>query len=579
MEEYLKLRPSANIEGWKKRATFKNETDIDLFVNALRKVGFPETPLLPLPDKPAIAVLPFANISGDPKKDYLSDGITEQIISALSKTPKLFVIARNSVFTYKGKPVMVQQVSKDLGVRYVLVGSVQKSGDRIRITAQLIDAKTRNHVWTEKFDRDLKDIFALQDDIAMNIITALQLKLTEGEQTRIYRRHTNNIEAYLNLLKGREHMYRHTKQGFLVAKELLKEAIALDPNYTTPYEFLGHIHLMEAANGWSPSPGESFNQVFELSQKILELDSSNAPVHGLFSEFYYVKKQHGKAISEAEKFIALDPNDADAYAVMGLALFGAGKFKDSISMFDKAIALNPIPPTWYLNSLGWATFHTGLVDEANAVFRKLIISNPRYSFAYAGLGCTLIAVGKPEEAVVELDKALNLNPDSPGWFIGNRAVALVGIGKPEEAITTMQDLVSRRPDDIDGYRLFSPVLRLEGRHEEALQMAKNAVSLGHGPLDSVALGMSYFMLEQYDQAIAQFRESIKLWPDYWRAYVLLAAAYSLAGRMEDARAEIAEVLRINPKSSLEDIAKNGYVNYKEADKERFSNALRKAGLK
>jgi len=565
-----------------KTAMSHNEADKQRVIKALRKAGFPEKPPLPLPDKPSIAVLPFANISGDPKEDYLSDGITEQIITALSKTPKLFVIARNSVFTYKGKPVMVQQVSKELGVRYVVEGSVQKSGDRIRITAQLIDAKTGDHLWAEKFDRDLKDIFALQDDIAINVITALQLKLTEGEQTRIYRRRTNNIEAYLNFLKGREHVHRHSKQDFLVAKRLLKEAIALDPNYTEPYQFLGHIHLMEVFAGWSPSPGESLNQAFELSQKILELDSSNAPVHGLLSEFYLTKKQHGKSISEAEKFIALDPNNADAYAMMGYALYGAGKFKDSISQFDKAIALNPIPPTWYLNALGWANIFAGLYDEANAVFRKLLIFYPKYGNAYYGLGCTLIAVGKPEEAVGDFNKALNLKVWSKSRLIGSRAIALVGIGKPGEAITTMQDLVSRRPDDADGYRVFSVVLGFEGRYEEALQMAKKAVSLQHGRLESMCLGvlgMSYFMLEQYDQAIAELKKSINLWPDYWFAHVWLAAAYSLTNRMEDARAEVAEVLRINPKTSLEGIAKNGYFNFKRADKERFINALRKAGLK
>ena len=581
VEDILKMRPDYNLEYFAKhqKQRYKDKAYIDRSVDAMRRAGLPETPPLPLPDKPSIAVLPFANISGDPKEDYLSDGITEQIITALSKTPKLFVIARNSVFTYKGKPVKVQQVSKDLGVRYVLEGSVQKSGDRIRITAQLIDAKTGNHLWAEKFDRDLKDIFALQDDIAMNIITALQVKLTEGEQTRIYRRHTNNIEAYLNLLKAREHMYRHTKQDFLITRRLLKEAIALDPNYTTSYEFLGQIHLMEVMGGWSPSPGKSLKRTFELSQKILELDSSNAPVHGLLSTFYNVKKQYGKAISEAEKFIALDPNDADAYAFMGYALFGAGRFRDSVSMFDKAMALNPIPPTWYLVHLGLASFFAGLNDEANAVFRKLIFFHPKYGSGYTYLGLTLIADGKPEEAVMEFDKALNLKAWFEGIVIGNRAVALVGIGKTEEAITTMQDFVSRRPDDAYGYMFFSEVLGFEGRHKEALEMAKKAVSLRHEAPDSGVLGFSYFMLEQYDQAIAEFRQSLKLWPDYMFGHIGLTASYGLAGRMENARAQAAEVLKINPRITLEDIAKNGYYNYKKADKERFISALRKAGLK
>ena len=534
---------------------------------------------LPLPEKPSIAVLPFVNISGDPKEDYLSDGITEQVITALSKTPKLFVIARNSVFTYKGKPVKVQQVSKELGVSYVLEGSVQKSGDRLRITAQLIEAKTGNHVWAEKYDRELKDIFALQDEIAMNIMTALQVKLTEGEQTRVYRRHTKNIEAYSLLLKAREHVYSHSKQGLLSAKELLKKAIALDPNYTTPYEFLAHTHLLEAQYGWSSSPAESLKRALELSQKILDLDSSNASVHGLLCYYYYLKKEYEKAVSEAAKAIALDPNDADGYGLMGVALAGEGKFNESISLYKKAIALNPIPPTWYLMSLGWVNIYTGRNHEANAVFRKLIISDPKYSYGYVGLGCTLIFIDKPGEAVVEFDKALNMNPNLQDWLIANRAIALAGIGKLEEAITTVQELVSRRPDDAEIYMFLSMALMLGGRYEEALQMSEKGVSLLHEPRLIFTLGMSYLMLEKYDQAIPEFNKSIQLWPDFLYSHVYLANACSLAGRMEEARAEVAEVLRINPKYSLEDFAKNGYFNYRLEDKERLIDALRKVGLK
>ncbi len=182
---------------------------------------------LPFPDKPSIAVLPFVNISGDSEENYLSDGITEQIITALSKTPKIFVIARNSVFTYKGKPVTVQQVSKKFGVRYVLEGSVQKSGDRLRITAQLIDATTGNHLWAEKYDRELKDIFELEDNIARNVIMALQVKLTEGETARVFGKGTANLEAYLKVQQGLYHVFKWNKADDEIARELYREAIEL----------------------------------------------------------------------------------------------------------------------------------------------------------------------------------------------------------------------------------------------------------------------------------------------------------------------------------------------------------------
>ena len=589
-ETFLEGRPGYSAKTWFGQNSFKNPGDKERFAKAFQKFGLLEKGSasetsekavpLSLPDKPSIAVLPFANISGDPKEDYLSDGITEQVITTLSNTPRLFVIARNSVFTYKGKPVKVQKVSKDLGVRYVLEGSVQKSGDRIRITAQLIDARTGIHMWTEKFDRDLKNIFALQDEIAMNIMTALQVKLTEGEQARIYGRNTHNLEAYLKLFKGKEHLYLQNKRDSLEAKQMFEEAIALDPNYPTPYEFLAMTHLTDVGFGWSKSPGKSIEQAFDLSQKLLSIDSSSAGAHRVLSYLYSIKREYGKAISETEKAIDIQPSDADSYALLGLALSEMNQKKNAITALEKAIRLNPVSPSWYLMILGWAYLSTQQNDEASTAFERLAIRDSKHANALAGLGCSLIAVGKPEEAIAMFDKALSLNPQSPSWFIGNRAVALIGIGKPEEAITAMQDLVSRRPEDADAYRCFSTVLAFEGKHEEAFQMAKKAVSLRNWPIYRLRLGASYFNLKQYDQAIAELKKAVKLCPDCADAHVLLAAAYSLIGRMEDARAEVVEVLRINPKNSLEGIAKNGYYSTSSTiGKERFINVLRKAGLK
>ncbi len=211
VKEILRIDPKSSVKHWEKMGAWSKKRETwDQWIDGLRKAGLPEEPPpLPLPEKPSIAVLPFANISGDQKEDYLSDGITEQIITALSKTPRMLVIARNSVFTYKGKPVKVQQVSEELGVRYVLEGSVQKEGDRLRITAQLIDAKTGHHLWSERYDRDLKDLFELQDDITKNVISALQVKLTRGEIARLHSKGTKNLEAYLKVMKGLHHHFRN----------------------------------------------------------------------------------------------------------------------------------------------------------------------------------------------------------------------------------------------------------------------------------------------------------------------------------------------------------------------------------
>jgi adenylate cyclase len=221
----------------------------------------------PLPDKPSIAVLPFVNMSEDPKQEYFTDGITEDIITALSKTPRLFVIARNSTFTYKGKPVKVKQVAEELGVRYVLEGSARKSGNKVRVTAQLIDAIKGHHLWAEKYDRDLKDIFAIQDDITREIITALQVKLTEGEQARIWSRGTQNTKAYEKALESLEHFRRFNPDNVILCRKKAQEALALDPNYPFAVALLAWSHLIEVWNGWSKSPGESMKKAVELAQK------------------------------------------------------------------------------------------------------------------------------------------------------------------------------------------------------------------------------------------------------------------------------------------------------------------------
>lgn len=207
--------------------------------------------------------------------------MTDDVITDLSKLSGLLVIARNSTFTYKGKPVKVQQVGRELGVSYVLEGSVRKAGDRVRITAQLVDAKAGHHLWAERYDRDLKDIFALQDEITMKILTELQVKLTEAEQARLLAKGTDNLGSYLKLLQGREHHYRMNKEDNALARQLFQEAIALDPEYPKPYAFLATTHLMDVWLDSSKPPRECLAKAIELTQKAIALDDSYATAHGL----------------------------------------------------------------------------------------------------------------------------------------------------------------------------------------------------------------------------------------------------------------------------------------------------------
>jgi adenylate cyclase len=240
----------------------------------------------PLPDKPSIAVLPFNNLSGDPEQEYFSDGLTEEIIAALSSVPKLFVIARNSTFTYKGKPVKVQRVAEELGVRYVLEGSVRKAGDKIRITAQLIDALNGHHLWSKRYDRNLSDIFALQDEITKNIITAMQVRLTTGEEVKAAAKGTNNLEAYLKFLKANELLDRINPESNALAKQLAEEGIALDPEYAWAYYALGRTNTMDVWLGTTKSPKQSIAKAMELFQKAIALDNSFAEAYSRLGFLY-----------------------------------------------------------------------------------------------------------------------------------------------------------------------------------------------------------------------------------------------------------------------------------------------------
>jgi len=264
-------------------------------------------------DTPSIAVLPFTNLSGDPEQEYFSDGLTEVLTSDLSQLSGLFVIARHSAFTYKGKAVQVQKVGRELGVRYVLEGSVLKSGDRVRITAQLVDATTGYYLWTERYDRPLKDIFALQDEIVQKIVTTLKLQLTLWEQGILVRKSTDNLEAYDYYLRGLEYHFRFTQEAFAQARHMYEKAIELDPKYAAAYASLGWTYVAAWAYQWSQDP-RTLERAFELAQRAVALDDSLPIAHSLLGRVHLSKKRHEQAIAEAERAIALDPNYAEGYA-------------------------------------------------------------------------------------------------------------------------------------------------------------------------------------------------------------------------------------------------------------------------
>ena len=366
---------------------------------------------LPLPDKPSIAVLPFDNLSGDPEQEYFSDGLTDEIIAVLSKVPKLFVIARNSTFTYKGKPVKVQQVSEELGVRYVLEGSVKKAGDRIRITAQLIDALSGHHLWAEQYDRNLDDIFAVQDEITKSIITAMQVKLTVGEQARSAARGTNNLEAYLKYLQANEYIQQGNIESYALAKQLAEQAISLDPEYAAAYGVLSQLHIVDFWFDTSKSQEQSLAEAVKLLQKAIELDDSYAEAHSLLGWVFSHKEQHDKALAQVQKAVALDPNSAESHFRLAKVLNFSDRNEAAILEYKIAIRLNPIPPSIYFWSLGLAYAETGQYDEGIAWCEKAIHREPDSLFARIMMTVVYSWSGRDADARTEAAEVLRINPN------------------------------------------------------------------------------------------------------------------------------------------------------------------------
>jgi adenylate cyclase len=374
------------------------------------EVASKEKMAFPLPDKPSIAVLPFVNMSGDPKEEYFSDGITEEIITALSKVPYLFVISRQSTFTYKGKPVKVKQVSEELGVRYVLEGSVRKEGNKVRITAQLIDAITGHHLWAERYDRDLKDIFALQDEITMKIITALQVKLTQGEQAAMIGKGTKNLEAFLKCLQSLESLTRHTKEGNAMGRKLAEEAITLDPKYPRPYVALAQTYMLDILLGTTESPERSMAKALELLKKAITLDDSEAAAHGVLGYLYAMMGQYDKAIAEAERSVSVNPNDASNLTRMSFVLINTGRAEEAISVLKSVKRLNPTPPQAYYVQLSTAYRLTGQYKAAIETAKEALKHVPNNQLAYLQLVTAYSMSGQEQEARAAAAEVMKINP-------------------------------------------------------------------------------------------------------------------------------------------------------------------------
>lgn len=354
----------------------------------------------PLPDKPSIAVLPFANMSGDPEQEYFSDGITEDLITDLSKISGLFIIARNSTFVYKGKPVKIRQVAEELGVRYVLEGSVRKAQEKVRINAQLIDATTGHHLWAERYDGKLDDVFALQDKVTKKIVNALEVKLTVADEKHALRRGTDNIPAYEAYSKGLEHYRRFTSDDLGKAVSYFKKAIELDPNYGRAHAAMALVFTRANYLEWGWSLSASWEKVHLLTRQYLQMamKKPTSLVHQLVSKRNIHQRLYKEAIAEAEQAIALDSNDPGAHYAMAETLIFDGRPGEAIYFVKKAMRLDPHNPASYLYLLGLAHFGMGQIEEAAALIEKALSQTPEATIWRKTLAVMYGYLGRDQEA-------------------------------------------------------------------------------------------------------------------------------------------------------------------------------------
>jgi TolB-like protein/Flp pilus assembly protein TadD len=372
----------------------------------LVEVASVEKKATPLKDKPSLAVLPFVNMSDDPKQEYFSDGITEDLITDLSKIAGIFVIARNSTFTYKGKAVKIRQVAEELDVRYVLEGSVRKAGKLVRINAQLIDSTSGHHLWAERYDGNMGDVFALQDEITRKIVTALAVKLTVSEKEQVALKDTKNIAAYDTFLQGWEHYLRETPDDFAKAISYFKKAIELDPNYGRAYAALAMIYWRSADLGmqWTLKSGLWMMDRFR-ARKYLEMAMTDPTsiAHQVASLMALRRREHEKAIAEAKRAIAIDPSEPGCQRTLASAFIFGGRPEEAIDTLKKVMVLDPRNLAGPLYLLGLAYFAMGDLDQAATLMDRALRHNPERRRMAGVLAAAYGHLGRDQEARAALD--------------------------------------------------------------------------------------------------------------------------------------------------------------------------------
>ena len=366
-------------------------------------------PSLALPDKPSIAVLPFQNMSVDPEQDYFADGTVEEINTAHSRYPSLFVIARNSTYTIKGRAINVKQVGRELGVRYVLEGAVRKAGNRIRVTAQLVEAEAGNHIWAERYDRNLADIFAVQDEITEGVTTAIAPAIAEAERRAAMRKQPNDLNAWGAYQRGLWHVGRFTSEDNALAQGFFRQAVALDPSFSGGYGGLA-LAQVEAVSLQSTGFFELLGSAEELARRAVALDGGDAESRSYLSNALWMRADYEAALAEAERALALSPNLARGHANLGSALIFSGRSKEGITALETSIRLDPQDPLLpnRLNTLALGRYFAGEYEAAVEAAKRAIRTNPNYPLPHRWLAAALGQLGRTAEAKEALEKAITI---------------------------------------------------------------------------------------------------------------------------------------------------------------------------
>ena len=373
---------------------------------------------LPLPARPAIAVLPFNNMSGEREQEYFSDGISEDIITALSKLRWLFVIARNSSFTYKGKSVHMKQVAEELGVRYLLEGSVRKSGDRVRITAQLNDVATGSHIWAERYDRDLADVFAVQDQITEAIVAAIEPQIYAAENFRARSKPPNSLDAWDLVMRALWHYWRVTRQDNMVAQALLEKAITIDPNYGQALSVLATSHMSGVHLGWAEL-GSTAPIAERAALAAVAADSEDPWAHNALGSVYFSTRRLEDSLAEFELALQLNPNFSLAQGYYGLALSYCGRWQEAHEAAQRAIRLSPRDPSsaLYYGIAAYAQFVGRNYQQAIALAREAIRQRGDFTGAYRVLTVAAAMTGQAEVAAAALQELRRAQPNiSLAWI-------------------------------------------------------------------------------------------------------------------------------------------------------------------